>query len=252
MDHKDAFELLPWYVNGTLQEGDDAAVAEHLKACKQCRQEAETLHKLEGMVVGSCNQDLPPPAQSWRSRMEQQGLPPQGLLRFPGAQANEPSPPDSTAAPAGQGVAAPDPAKSDWKQILAIPLAASVVILASIALFQNLPSNPNQAMQLSSPHRLLPTDRGSSETFSPKGETLDLRLILEERASRYDCSLHFGRRDSAPLLQQYFEPESTSDLDLNVSIPASLLGEGSYWLIVRWESAGGPQSANYQFHIQHQ
>lgn len=182
--------------------------------------------------------------------MEEQGLPPQGLLRFPGVQAVESSPPASAQAPAAPE-GPPASAKADWKQVWAIPLAASVVILAGIVLLQNLPWDPNQAMQLSSPHRLLPTDRGTSQTFSPKGKMLNLRLILEERASRYDCSLHFRRQDSPPLLQQYYQPESSSDLDLNVSIPASLLGEGTYWLVVRWQSDSGPKSANYQFEIQH-
>ncbi len=37
--HEEAWLLLPWYVNGTLDEGERAGVEDHLAACGICREE---------------------------------------------------------------------------------------------------------------------------------------------------------------------------------------------------------------------
>jgi anti-sigma factor RsiW len=41
MNCERAIELLPWYLNGTLDEGERGAVREHLKDCEGCRQALE-------------------------------------------------------------------------------------------------------------------------------------------------------------------------------------------------------------------
>ena len=41
MDHDDVPTLLPWYVNGSLDERDMARVSRHLEACDVCAREAE-------------------------------------------------------------------------------------------------------------------------------------------------------------------------------------------------------------------
>jgi hypothetical protein len=49
MTHPEAFELLPWFVNGTLPEGEHAGVEQHVRACVPCRialQEQSRLQKL--------------------------------------------------------------------------------------------------------------------------------------------------------------------------------------------------------------
>lgn len=38
-DHRDALELLPWYVNGTLEESELEGLALHLDGCDRCRAE---------------------------------------------------------------------------------------------------------------------------------------------------------------------------------------------------------------------
>lgn len=42
-------ELLPWYLNGTLEAGESSAIAQHLEECPQCRQE----HRDAAMATAS-------------------------------------------------------------------------------------------------------------------------------------------------------------------------------------------------------
>jgi len=41
--HQKVQELLPWFVNGTLNERDQSMVNEHLQRCNECRQDVENL-----------------------------------------------------------------------------------------------------------------------------------------------------------------------------------------------------------------
>ena len=44
--HRRVWELLPWYVNGTLPTLEQRTVAEHLEGCRRCQEELETCHRL--------------------------------------------------------------------------------------------------------------------------------------------------------------------------------------------------------------
>ncbi|MGE5240612.1 MAG: anti-sigma factor family protein [Bacteroidota bacterium] len=48
IDHPD--ELLPWYVNGTLANGERQDVEAHLQSCERCRQEVAWLQNLRTQV----------------------------------------------------------------------------------------------------------------------------------------------------------------------------------------------------------
>jgi hypothetical protein len=48
--HERVWDLLPWYVNGTLAATERAAVEDHLAACPLCRQEAESCRRIGAMV----------------------------------------------------------------------------------------------------------------------------------------------------------------------------------------------------------
>ena len=49
-DHDDVVTLLPWYVNGTLDERDMARVTRHLETCIACAREATgTLHEARAL-----------------------------------------------------------------------------------------------------------------------------------------------------------------------------------------------------------
>ena len=48
--HDRAQQLLPWYVNGTLEPGEKALVEEHLSACADCRAELASEERLASLV----------------------------------------------------------------------------------------------------------------------------------------------------------------------------------------------------------
>ena len=50
MHHEQARELLPWYANGTLDEDQQKAVAEHVSTCGACRSEIESLDRVRRVV----------------------------------------------------------------------------------------------------------------------------------------------------------------------------------------------------------
>jgi anti-sigma-K factor RskA len=45
--HRRCWKLLPWYVNGTLDAGEQREVEEHLESCSECRGEIERCRLLE-------------------------------------------------------------------------------------------------------------------------------------------------------------------------------------------------------------
>jgi hypothetical protein len=49
-DHAYATEILPWYVNGTLEPVEHSRVERHVAECAACRAELGMLHELEAVV----------------------------------------------------------------------------------------------------------------------------------------------------------------------------------------------------------
>lgn len=50
--HQRIWELLPWYVNGTLSGPDRERVEAHMAGCRRCRDEAETCQRTEVAIKG--------------------------------------------------------------------------------------------------------------------------------------------------------------------------------------------------------
>ncbi len=72
-EHPD--ELLPWYVNATLDEADRKRVARHLEQCARCRAEIAFLSRLREQIRES-SRDVPPPGELGLRRLmrEVEGL----------------------------------------------------------------------------------------------------------------------------------------------------------------------------------
>lgn len=60
MSHDEVAQLLPWYVNATLDEGERRAVEDHLPACGDCARELEQLRGLAAALTESAT-DAPRP-----------------------------------------------------------------------------------------------------------------------------------------------------------------------------------------------
>lgn len=50
LSHTRAFELLPWLINGTLEDGERDAVEQHVRACIVCRRELKEQNALRAAV----------------------------------------------------------------------------------------------------------------------------------------------------------------------------------------------------------
>ncbi len=46
LEHNDALQLLPWHVQGTLDEHEAQAMSSHIEHCAQCRQEAREMRQM--------------------------------------------------------------------------------------------------------------------------------------------------------------------------------------------------------------
>lgn len=51
MKHQDVWELLPWFVNGSLEDRELAQVERHIVACDECRRESSELRQLAAIMV---------------------------------------------------------------------------------------------------------------------------------------------------------------------------------------------------------
>lgn len=59
--HSTTQELLPWYVNGTLDTHERQIVDEHLRVCAECRAELESERRLANAFVGLMDEAAPNP-----------------------------------------------------------------------------------------------------------------------------------------------------------------------------------------------
>lgn len=57
-DHDEIRELLPWFVNGTLNEDQQSAVSEHLEECRTCRDDVDELVRIAARFTVPAQTDL--------------------------------------------------------------------------------------------------------------------------------------------------------------------------------------------------
>lgn len=48
--HEEAFELLPWFVNGTLAEAEHTGVAQHVRNCLPCRSAVQEQRRIASLI----------------------------------------------------------------------------------------------------------------------------------------------------------------------------------------------------------
>ncbi len=63
LTHEQAWELLPWLVNDTLEAVEREGVSSHLASCRDCRAEAERCRSLQALVRAAEVAPSPHPAQ---------------------------------------------------------------------------------------------------------------------------------------------------------------------------------------------
>ena len=61
--HRTADEMLPWFVNGTLEGAEWAAVEEHVRECARCRRELDLLKQLQ--TVCAIDEPIPDATPSY-------------------------------------------------------------------------------------------------------------------------------------------------------------------------------------------
>lgn len=66
--HRSVDASLPWFVNGTLERDEAAAVERHLRECARCRREVDLLRQLH--VVCATGDPAPDPTPSYRQLHE--------------------------------------------------------------------------------------------------------------------------------------------------------------------------------------
>ena len=51
--HQRVWELLPWYVNGTLAQPERERVESHLASCRRCEEEVRTCRRTAAEIAGA-------------------------------------------------------------------------------------------------------------------------------------------------------------------------------------------------------
>ncbi|HYN23369.1 MAG TPA: zf-HC2 domain-containing protein [Thermoanaerobaculia bacterium] len=66
--HQRVWELLPWYVNGTLETGEVRSVEDHTAHCERCRDELESCRRI-GEAMSPAAQAMPSPHPAQLARL---------------------------------------------------------------------------------------------------------------------------------------------------------------------------------------
>lgn len=165
LDHTQAWEMLPWYVNGSLESDVFEKIERHLTDCGECRQEVAYLQRLTRAIVGS-EAPVPAVAPAFREALSRIELlearrPQAVLLRLWGAL---------------------NPGRF-WKPLLA--LQTLMLIVLAMALWQRSGDAPPAFRTLSRPADSVSTSGLMVRmVFSPDAREEDLRKLLLEVQGR--------------------------------------------------------------------
>lgn len=170
--HQDVWEILPWYVNGTLDSDERTAVEAHLDRCSLCRNELAASQELASAVRRAA--ELPPVAPAAEGRRDVHAAP----LDAP------------SLSPAGRPAAAPAlPAAPRLapavRWALALQAAAILALALGLAYLLALPASAPSAAASEASYRTLAAPPASDVrgvavrvVFSPTASEEDLRGLL--------------------------------------------------------------------------
>lgn len=183
--HQECWELLPWYVNGTLESEERAAVEEHVERCPLCRSELAASEEMAVAVRRAA--ELPPPASSRIDHL---------LARLEtGAPAPAAAPP-SPAAPARAVVPAPPRASAAVRWTIALQAAAILALAVGLgALLARQPAPPlapAEAASAAPAFRTLASPPAAADpaqrvrvVFDPAASEDELRRLLLAAGARF-------------------------------------------------------------------
>lgn len=135
-EHERAYALLPWYVNGTLEEAESQLVSAHLSSCRICEEELADCAELQAAVRRTRQESWEPGPEHLASLMAQLGAGTAG--RVP-AQSPWSRLRDWLTAPPG------------WGRWVLIPQTALAAGLAGLIVWQSLGAAPADYRTLTSP-----------------------------------------------------------------------------------------------------
>jgi anti-sigma factor RsiW len=152
MSHAAAWELLPWYVNDTLDRDERRAVHAHLLGCAECRQEEARCRETMAAVRAGGAAPSPHPAGLARllERLEEPAAPREGPLRA------------ILAAPLGVRVA----------------LAAQAAALVALLVVIFWPATPVAFRTLEAPAAVAPARAQVRVVFAPEATESEIRALL--------------------------------------------------------------------------
>jgi hypothetical protein len=166
--HAEFSALVPWYVNGTLDEGQRARLEEHLALCAPCRTELQLDRRLQDVMTADRGVTYMPAPSLKRLQMRLDALDAAGAG------------PKDVATPAAK------PARRDmpWQSLM----AASVVITAvALGLFTmgrwRAPASPRSYHTVTTPSPRVP-DEVIRAVFQPSITLVELQRILDESQLR--------------------------------------------------------------------
>lgn len=221
-DHQELSELLPWYVNKTLQGAELKAVEDHLKICLICNRELSQLQKLSQLVVNSSSLDSAEQASFTRLKKRlhsnQQAL----------TQAAEKQEQPVQARPQNVTPLTNNAKKSRWTNAAflrpALAMAAALLLSVSVLLPRHLENGVLPAGQF----RTL-----SSDTQLASVKENEIRIVFAEKINQQQKNQILARIqgqfvDSKPTAQGVYTVRLNRDIDQQGIIGAiALLKEDS-------------------------
>lgn len=169
--HQDVWELLPWYVNGTLDSDERRAVEAHVERCGLCRSELAASQELASAVRQAA--DVPPAAEERLDHLL-------GRLDRPASSASPAAPPPAVAARGSARL----PSAVRWA--LALQAAAILALALGLGYLLALPDAPAAAAApgapafrtLAAPPAAASPDLAVRVVFSPSASERELRHLL--------------------------------------------------------------------------